>query len=199
MKSQPSLQTSRSAITAAALSILAALLLAGSAAFSPATAGEAEPVLSRGAEIARVYKGELKAALGAGLQRGVPEAIVACRVQAPAIAESLSQQGVRIGRTSHRLRNPANTAPAWVAPILAGYLQRPDDRGPRQVSLGGSHAGYVEPITMQPVCTTCHGDGLAPDVAAKLAEHYPEDRATGFAVGDLRGVFWVEFPAVSMP
>ena len=30
-----------------------------------------------------------------------------------------------------------------------------------------------------------------PDVAAHIAQAYPEDQATGFEVGDLRGVFWV--------
>ena len=133
------------------------------------------------------------------MRQGLPEAIAACRVQAPAIAESLSQQGVRVGRTSHRLRNPANTAPAWVAAILADYLENSDDREPRRIALDATHAGYVEPITMQPLCTTCHGDELAPDVAGKLAEMYPEDRATGFAPGDLRGVFWVEFPSAEAP
>jgi len=35
---------------------------------------------------------------------------------------------------------------------------------------------------------------LAPDLKAKLAELYPNDQATGYAAGDLRGVFWVELP-----
>ncbi len=30
------------------------------------------------------------------------------------------------------------------------------------------------------------------EAAAALAKSYPDDRATGFAVGDLRGVLWVE-------
>jgi hypothetical protein len=45
----------------------------------------------------------------------------------------------------------------------------------------------------------CHGpsDSLAPDVADALALHYPDDRATGFTEGDLRGWFWVEVPGES--
>ena len=30
--------------------------------------------------------------------------------------------------------------------------------------------------------------------AAQLAQLYPEDEATGFDEGDLRGVAWVEYP-----
>jgi hypothetical protein len=42
------------------------------------------------------------------------------------------------------------------------------------------------------MCLQCHGANIAPPVAAKLAELYPEDQATGFAAGDFRGLFWVE-------
>ncbi|MBW2376809.1 MAG: DUF3365 domain-containing protein [Deltaproteobacteria bacterium] len=47
---------------------------------------------------------------------------------------------------------------------------------------------------MQPLCVTCHGAELPPDLRARLAELYPEDQATGYAAGDFRGVFWVELP-----
>ena len=65
------------------------------------------------------------------------------------------------------------------------------------VPLPDNRWGYVEPITVQPLCLACHGSEIVPDVADRISELYPEDRATGFAVGDLRGVFWVEFPAAA--
>ena len=63
------------------------------------------------------------------------------------------------------------------------------------VSLDEGREGYVEPIRLLPQCLACHGEQIAPDVAARLHELYPDDQATGFAVGDLRGVFWIEYPA----
>jgi hypothetical protein len=36
---------------------------------------------------------------------------------------------------------------------------------------------------------------LAPDIVAQIQAKYPEDEATGFKLDDLRGVFWVEYPA----
>ena len=54
---------------------------------------------------------------------------------------------------------------------------------------------YVEPIRVQGLCLTCHGASLPAPVAARIAELYPEDQAVGFAEGDLRGLFWAEFPA----
>lgn len=98
-------------------------------------------------------------------------------------------------RTSHRLRNPANSAPDWVDPILKKYLGEESDRAPTVVSLENNRQGYIEPIVVAPLCLACHGETLEPDVAAHINEAYPEDEATGFDVGDLRGVYWVEYPA----
>ncbi len=41
----------------------------------------------------------------------------------------------------------------------------------------------------------CHGSNLAPDVAEQIRTMYPQDAATGFELDDLRGVYWVEYPA----
>ena len=141
------------------------------------------------------FKRDLKNALRSGMSQGPVEAMDACRLQAPEIAVALSQSGTRVGRTSHRLRNPANAAPEWVSPILASYLADPSTRAPRSASLPNGRSGYVEPIFVQPLCLNCHGTSLAPDVASKIKQLYPQDEAVGFEVGDLRGVFWVELPA----
>ena len=78
---------------------------------------------------------------------------------------------------------------------MAAYAARPGEREPRSVRLAEDRWGYVEPILLQPPCLACHGEALAPDLAARIAELYPADRATGFRVGELRGVFWIELPA----
>jgi hypothetical protein len=41
------------------------------------------------------------------------------------------------------------------------------------------------------VCLLCHGAQLAPGVSQVLTELYPEDKATGFSMGDIRGAFVV--------
>ena len=149
----------------------------------------------RGAVLLAPFKQDLQGALKAGMQTGVVEAVKVCQLQAPAIAAAFERDGVRVGRASHKLRNPANVAPDWVQPILNGYLTAADERTPRAVSLPDKRIGYVEPIVLQPLCTACHGDNLAADVAQRINELYPEDEAVGFQPGDLRGVFWVEYPA----
>jgi len=171
------------------LLLLLAILLSASSARA-----DAETELTRGAELLAPFKAELKATLSAGLAAGPDEAIGACRLRAPEIATAHSRDDVRVGRTSHRLRNPANVAPEWVAPILAEYVAEASARSPRAVPLSNGRTGYTEPILVQPLCLTCHGEDLAPAVAARIAELYPDDDAVGFRLDDLRGAFWVEFP-----
>ncbi len=156
-------------------------------------AGHADEA-ERGAELLMPFKQSMKAALVEGMADGPAAAIDACRVKAPEIAANLSTDGVRMGRSSHRLRNPANAGPEWIEATLARYVEDSRAREPVPVELDDERLGYIEPIVMQPMCLTCHGDSLAAPVAEAINELYPEDQATGFEVGELRGIFWVEFP-----
>ncbi len=153
-----------------------------------------EAAQARGAELLLPFKKELKSALLAGLEQGPVEAISVCREQAPEIADSLMQDGIRLGRSSHRLRNPGNVAPDWVEPLMQEYLDDGENRGSSIVALAEDKWGYAEPIITQPLCLTCHGDAVPPVLAERIEELYPEDQAVGFEAGELRGVFWLEFP-----
>ena len=170
------------------------LILLITAAALPST-GASDADLARGAEILLPFKRELQRALQEGLAGGPEAAIAACRTRAPEIAASISRDGVRVGRTSHRLRNPANAAPAWVAPLLDRAVSDAAQRAPQTVALSADRRGYVEPITVQPMCLTCHGEALSAAISSRLEALYPEDRAVGFRVGDFRGLFWAEFGA----
>lgn len=171
-----------------------ALLAVGLLACAQAAAAD-DARLARGAAALAPFKQELQAALQAGLAKGLAEAVDVCRVRAPEIARAAGGEGVELGRSSHRLRNPANAPRAWVKPLLDAYVADPAGARPRAVDLGAGRVGYVEPITVQPPCLACHGASVAEPVRAKLAELYPDDRAVGFRAGDLRGLFWAELPA----
>ena len=159
-------------------------------------AADTDPA-ARGAELLAPFKRDLLAALADGLADGPAAAIDACRVRAPEIAAALSGDDVRVGRTSNRLRNPGNTGPDWAKPLLDAYLADDSDRTPKLVRLADERYGYVEPIEAAPLCLSCHGETLAPAVATRIAEAYPDDRATGYRAGDLRGIFWVEFASAA--
>ena len=133
---------------------------------------------------------ELSEAIAAG---GAVNAIDVCADRAPAIAAAASKQhGVRIGRTSWKLRNPENGPPIWAE---LATDNRPIDS--RYFADHSGRLGTLSPIRLARTCIQCHGapDDLAPGVAEALGRRYPVDQATGFAAGDLRGWFWVEVPA----
>ncbi|MCC6622205.1 MAG: DUF3365 domain-containing protein [Deltaproteobacteria bacterium] len=132
------------------------------------------------------FKKELKATLEGALAKGPEAAIAVCAEVAPELAKRASTGGVTVGRTSDRLRNPRNTAPAWLAPMVKGLDE------PKVVRLDGGRVGYAEPIVLQDMCTMCHGKDLAPAIAERLKATYPDDAATGYAAGDVRGAFWAE-------
>ncbi|MGM0555206.1 MAG: Tll0287-like domain-containing protein [Myxococcota bacterium] len=128
----------------------------------------------------------LTTAIGEG---GFGNAVDVCKTDAPAIAEKVStSKDLQIGRTSFKLRNPKNTPPEWAEPYV-------EDRVTEKVVLDGPDdtLGYMAPIKMGELCVNCHGtkDKLAPEVTETLAAKYPQDEATGFEEGDLRGWFWV--------
>ncbi len=118
-------------------------------------------------------------------------AIVVCAEEAPQIAAEVSQeQGVSIGRTSFRLRNPKNTPPDWATQFVADRIDEP-------IYLSdGRTLGALLPIRLEAACLMCHGpEGAIPqEINESLEEHYPDDQATGFQRDDLRGWFWVEVP-----
>ncbi len=152
---------------------------------------------SQGEAMARLatFKTALKAALMQGMSEGsLPEAVSACKTQAPQIAAAARSNGIAVGRSSLRLRNPANAPEDWMRAVLIDWEQGGAVES-RQIVVNETTTAYVEPIVMQPLCLQCHGSALAPETAAAIAARYPADQATGYQAGDVRGLFWVTYPA----
>lgn len=124
--------------------------------------------------------------------KGIPGAIADCQLKAPSLGRSSEQ--VDIGRTSQKLRNPSNEPRSWVKPLLEEYQKTPVQQQAknRLVQLGPNHFGYVEPIYVEAVCLNCHGANLKPEVKKEITQLYPKDQATGFQLGDFRGLIWLE-------
>jgi hypothetical protein len=123
---------------------------------------------------------------------GPAATIEVCSREAAEIAESVGEEhGLTIGRTSTKLRNPQNGPPEWVKPLIVEPLAEP-----QFVELSNGHTGALLPIKLQAKCITCHGpsETITDDVKTQLAKLYPDDQATGFKEGDLRGWFWVDVP-----
>jgi hypothetical protein len=127
-------------------------------------------------------------------QKDPADALPSCHIDLIGTIQRLGRrERVTAGRTSDRLRNQANAAPAWAAPVVAAYGgRRASDVEGFAVDLN-DRVGVLRPIAEQPVCASCHGpDRTRPEgVDAALAARYPRDRATGFENGEIRGWYWV--------
>jgi hypothetical protein len=136
---------------------------------------------------------EMMGELTAALDSGDPSAAIAvCKEKAPDVAANINETyGVKIGRTSHKLRNAANFAPEWADPFVAELAE-----DPTYVAGPNGELGALLPIKLKAECQMCHGpvEEIDDSVMAAITEIYPDDQGVGFVEGDLRGWFWVEAP-----
>lgn len=173
----------------------------------PAQAGESTAAWDEASRaLADQLMSELKTELGQAMQQGGPvTAIAVCKTRAPEIAARLSSSsGASVGRTALRLRNPANTPDDLERAVMAVFATELSKASspaaaPEAVlefrSTQGIERRYMRAIVMQPLCLTCHGATIAPEVAAVIGREYPLDAATGFESGQLRGAVTVRWPA----
>ncbi len=182
---------------------LVGLAALGALGLGTAVAGDTPDLTALNAESRAKIKnfaGSLKGALQTAIKEGGPvKAISVCNVRAPEIAAELSGGGWTVGRTSQRTRNPENGPDAWETMVLEAFIDRAAAgeslktmEAAAVVESGGARTyRYMKAIPTGEVCLTCHGSDLEPELAAKIRAVYPEDRATGFKLGELRGAFTV--------
>ena len=140
--------------------------------------------------------GSLKSKLVQELQAGGPaSAVHVCSQVAQQIADEHSSESMQVRRVSLKVRNPKDEPDAWEQTRLRELHARhadedlPDEQFFVVEQDDRRYARYLKPITIQKPCLNCHGpeNQLSEEVKAKLAELYPQDEATGYQLGDLRG------------
>ncbi len=124
-----------------------------------------------------------------------------CHDKAPGIAEAVAtRHGVKIGRVGVRVRNPGNAAEGWQREALDDFARRaakgeaPQTLQTTQWETGQDTLHYARGIRTEAACLLCHGPAVAEPVRAAILARYPQDAATGFEEGALRGAFWVAVP-----
>lgn len=154
-------------------------------------------------EAVKQTQAALQQELQAALKKGGPElAIHSCSVRVLGIAKEMSaKQNLRIRRTSLKLRNPMDAPDAWEIQVLQDFEKRAKQgQNPAQMehyeiveAAGVKEFRYMKAIAIPQggPCLTCHGDNIDPILRAKIKGRYPDDEATGFKEGDLRGAFSV--------
>lgn len=172
---------------------------------APATAND-QALLEEAREVAAALPPKLLAVLQAEISKGgFDGAISACRDFAPQLASAASvESGWNIRRVSLKNRNPRAIPDTWERAVLeeferrvaAGEAPATMEKG-AEVSAGETREyRYMKALPTQELCLACHGSAehISPAVKAKLEELYPDDRATGYTVGEIRGAITLRKP-----
>lgn len=146
--------------------------------------------------IVKEFGGTLKPLLKNALQKGgVKEAVEVCSKKAPDIAEKLSlKTSWQVKRVSLKARNQQNAVPnSWETSVLKEFNQR-QLNGESVIKMAkadivNNEFRFMKAQGVEPLCLTCHGRNLSEETKEALAKHYPEDKATGYALGEVRGAF----------
>jgi hypothetical protein len=163
-------------------------------------AEEVAPEVAEARAIVKQFFGTLKGELQAAMKAGGPlTAVQVCNVRAPQITESVAaDSGWDVARTSLKLRNPGNAPDEWETAVLVSFEERKaegaDVKTMEQVEIveedGQRTFRYMKAIPTGDVCLKCHGGSeVAAETEARLLELYPEDKARGYQLGDIRGAF----------
>lgn len=171
---------------------------------SASTAAISAEEESRYLEKSEALAGQLQKALGSRLMAAMKEGgpvngIEVCQEIAQDITRTASEEAanISISRTALRVRNPANQADPDSRAVLEQWQEQLEEEKPLEPSIMTKEDAVIvhRPIKTAAICLQCHGPSEQIDEAtlAILNESYPEDQATGFAEGDLRGAFRIRF------
>ena len=134
-------------------------------------------------------------------EEGAVAAISVCAEEAPVIAREVSDEtGYEVSRTALRVRNAANAPDRWEQAQLEDYIRRVQageavasmETASVAMTAGEPIFRWAKPIDMKPLCATCHGVEIAPLLREAINARYPNDAATGFSEGEVRGIFTVQ-------
>jgi hypothetical protein len=161
-----------------------------------------EQLTEKGTEIAGLITSSLVSTLFTAIEeKGVAGAVEFCSLKAIPITDSISKaESVSIQRISHKPRNPDNSATMEERELINRLKARPGNNGPDMtpviISQDGAHTFYSPVFIATPTCLQCHGmvdKDIQPEVLEVLRSGYPEDMATGFELGEMRGLLKIVF------
>jgi len=185
------------------LGLTATQAQAGSAADEAARQTALDDARKAATELVGSVRSELLKAIEAS---GPLRAIVVCKYTVPEIASAVSRKfGARVSRVSLAARNPSlGWGDAWEQKVLLSFDERVA-KGEKAEGMefhevvqepAAKYLRYMRVLPMQPACMHCHGpaDQISESIRAQLAHDYPHDRATGIALGKVRGAVTYKKP-----
>lgn len=129
---------------------------------------------------------------GAIQNGGFAHAVDFCNLRATLLTDSLSSESFTISRISEKNRNPKNAASEMELNILQNFTT---ENNHTLVENDGKHIYYKAIRIGMPICLKCHGtpETLDTEASKMISDRYPNDKATGYKEGDLRGSWKVVF------
>ena len=129
---------------------------------------------------------------------GVLKAVSVCSDTAQVLTNNFGiQKGVYIKRVSFKNRNVNNSPDDFEKKVLSKFELLHQNK---ELNSETEHAEivqegefkylrYLKPILVQAECLNCHGseNDIMPEVKQLIAQEYPDDKAVGYLIGDLRG------------
>ncbi len=141
--------------------------------------------------------GELKAQM---TKNGLIAALGFCNASAPSLTHEISTMThYTVKRVSMLERNPQNRANATESSILSRWQEKLTAGQPLpayEIAADGSMDHYYKPLLINnEACLKCHGTvDPQSELGRAIKAAYPNDRATGYKMGDLRGMIVVDIP-----
>jgi hypothetical protein len=135
--------------------------------------------------------------------KGVDGAVEFCNVNAtPLLNEVAEKYNVNIRRASNRYRNPADQPNEDEQQLLEAYEYNAENGIKSEPSIQKVENGdvllYTKAIVIPGAfCLSCHGDPskeIDSKTLQKIDSIYPNDKAKGHQIGDLRGMWSIRIP-----
>lgn len=159
-----------------------------------------EKYKEKGLEIALYAQGAIGGALTNAMQEGgIPNALSVCNVKAIPITDSLSAfHNIKLQRVSDKNRNPKNKASTEDSIVLNKFkaMLAMDEPALPIVEQQGEKIIFYHAILANTKCMKCHGvvgEDINQDHYEKILSLYPNDLATGYEPGEIRGAFKITF------
>jgi len=159
-----------------------------------------QEVIDTGDKVSKELLKKLGSKLKHELQsNGLMSAITFCNENAYILTEEINLhqlEGTTVKRISLKERNPANIPSEDEKEVLEQMQKSLEKKTlPKYIVKENTNTyKYYKPLVIKKeVCLKCHGDVSKNEKLSNfLKEHYPNDKATGYKMNDLRGAILVE-------
>jgi hypothetical protein len=166
----------------------------------PVSIPDADALIARGRAISSQAFGLLSSNLLTAIQQsGVSNALPFCSALAMPLTSLVANTNeVNLRRVSHRPRNPVNLANPRELELIDRFRSAlAAGEKPQPVLVTNGTVTFYAPIVItNQLCLQCHGQPgseITPENLDLIRRLYPADQATGFGLGDVRGLWRIDF------